>query len=143
MSAPDAARVAGGSTTRPGGLALVVDDSRSMRAILTRLLTGLGWATREAADGRAAMDLLATEPCPDVALVDWNMPVMNGLDFVSAVRSDTRLRALPVVMVSSETEVRQISLALDAGADEYIVKPFTADALAAKMALVADRRARS
>jgi len=122
--------------TARAGLALVVDDSRSMRSILGRLLSALGWTTCEAADGREALDLLAGECRPGLALVDWNMPVMNGLDFVTAVRSDPRTRALPLVMVSSESELEQIVLALEAGVDEYIVKPFTADALAEKIALV-------
>ena len=119
-----------------GGVALVIDDSRSMRSILARLLCGLGWTTHEAEDGRQALHLLATGCRPDIALVDWNMPVMNGVDFVTAVRADPGLRALPLVMVSSESELDQIVRALEAGADEYIVKPFTADALAAKIALL-------
>ena len=118
------------------GLALVVDDSRSMRSILGRLLAALGWRICEAADGLEALDLLAHDCRPALVLVDWNMPVMNGLDFVAAVRSDPRTRDLSLVMVSSESELEQIVLALDAGVDEYIVKPFTADALAAKIALV-------
>ena len=110
-----------------GGVALVIDDSRSMRSILARLLRGLGWTTQEAEDGRQALDLLATGCRPDIALVDWNMPVMNGVDFVTAVRADPGLRALPLVMVSSESELDQIVRALEAGADE---------ALAAKIALL-------
>ena len=124
----------------PHALALVVDDSRSMRSILGRLLVALGWTTCEAGDGREALALLAGDCRPALALVDWNMPVMNGVDFVAALRSDPRTSTLPVVMVSSESELEQIVLALDAGADEYIVKPFTADALAEKIALVTEHR---
>jgi two-component system, chemotaxis family, chemotaxis protein CheY len=124
------------TTSAPAGLALVVDDSRSMRSILGRLLGSLGWTTCEAGDGHEALELLADGCRPALVLVDWNMPVMNGLDFVTAVRADPRTRDLTVVMVSSESEREQIVLAVDAGADEYIVKPFTADALAEKIALV-------
>jgi two-component system chemotaxis response regulator CheY len=107
-----------------------------MRSILGRLLGALGWTTCEAGDGREALELLSGDCRPGLALVDWNMPMMNGLDFVAAVRSDPRTSALPLVMVSSESELEQIVLALAAGVDEYIVKPFTADALAEKIAMV-------
>jgi two-component system chemotaxis response regulator CheY len=117
-------------------LALLVDDSRSMRSILARLLASLGWDSVQAADGRAALDLLAEGCRPDAALVDWNMPVMNGLELVAAMRSEPHLSALPIVMVTSESELAQISAALTAGADEYLVKPFTADALAQKLELL-------
>ena len=129
-------------TTRTVGVALVIDDSTCMRSILARLLQGLGWETREAADGRQALALLESGCRPDMAFVDWNMPVMNGLDLVTAVRSDPELQRLRLVMVSSESELGQIAVALDAGADEYIVKPFTGDALAEKIALVTGAVAR-
>ena len=128
-------------TTAPPDLALVVDDSRSMRSILGRVLGGLGWRICEAGDGREALEMLAGDCRPALVLVDWNMPVMNGLEFVAAVRSDPRTSDLALLMVSSESELEQIVLALDAGADEYIVKPFTADALAAKIARLSEPRA--
>ena len=73
---------------------------------------------------------------PDLALVDWNMPVMNGLEFVTAVRADPRLRAMTLVMVTTESEQSQIVRALAAGAHEYVIKPFTADAMVEKLALL-------
>jgi len=117
----------------PAGLALVVDDSRTMRSILARLLAGLGWASQGAGNGREALDLLEAGCRPDLVLVDWNMPLMNGLDFVSAVRANPDYAAIPLIMVSTESELEQIVHALEAGADEYIVKPFTPDALAHKI----------
>jgi two-component system, chemotaxis family, chemotaxis protein CheY len=118
-------------------LALVIDDSRAMRMILKRISVSLGFEVREAGNGREALDLLEAEPVvPALALVDWNMPVMNGLDFVSAVRKDPRLRTMSLVMVTTESEHSQIVRALAAGAHEYVIKPFTPDAIEEKLALL-------
>ena len=116
--------------------ALVIDDSRATRAVLKRMLTGIGYDVLEAPHGRAALDLLATEGLPDVALVDWNMPEMDGLAFVRAVRADPSLERLPLVMVTTESEPAQVVRALSAGADEYAMKPFTADVILDKLALL-------
>jgi two-component system chemotaxis response regulator CheY len=117
--------------------AMVIDDSRAMRMILGRLVGRLGFETVEAADGQAALDLLGAMPeVPDLALVDWNMPVMNGLEFITAVRADPRLREMTLVMVTTESEQSQIVRALAAGAHEYVIKPFTVDAIAEKLALL-------
>lgn len=116
--------------------ALVIDDSRATRAVLKRMLTGIGYDVVEAPHGRAALDLLATEGLPDVALVDWNMPEMDGLAFVRAVRADPSLERLPLVMVTTESEPAQVVRALSAGADEYAMKPFTADVILDKLALL-------
>src|SRR4051812_34710349 len=72
--------------------ALIIDDSRAMRSILRRIVSGLGWDSSEAADGREALDLLEAGLVPDVCLIDWNMPVMDGYDFVVRVRSEERWR---------------------------------------------------
>jgi two-component system, chemotaxis family, chemotaxis protein CheY len=118
-------------------LALVIDDSRAMRMILKRIALSLGYEVREAGNGREALDLLEAETeLPVVALVDWNMPVMNGLDFVTAARKDTRLRTMSRGMVTTESEHSQIVRALAAGAHEYIIKPFTPDAIEEKLALL-------
>lgn len=117
--------------------ALVVDDSRAMRAILKRLLGQIGFeAVEEAENGKAALERLEGGLTPDVALLDWNMPEMNGLELVRAIRSRGELASLPLMMVTTETEVHQVEAALMAGANEYIMKPFTQDALAAKLALL-------
>jgi two-component system chemotaxis response regulator CheY len=119
--------------------ALVVDDSRAMRMVLRRTLTNLDFEVLEAGDGQEALDVLAALPkdgLPDVALVDWNMPVMDGLSFVTAVRAQPDLRRITLMMVTTESEHSQIVRALAAGAHEYLIKPFTPDALVDKLSLL-------
>lgn len=115
--------------------ALVVDDSRAMRALLTKILEGLGAEVEQADDGLAALAALRARPAPDVALVDWNMPNMDGLELVRALRKDP-VRPKAVMMVTSESQHDQMVRALLAGADEYLIKPFTADAVTEKLALL-------
>ncbi|GGS86378.1 chemotaxis protein CheY [Planobispora rosea] len=122
-------------TTMP--TALVIDDSRAMRLILRRIVTQLGFEVHEAGNGREALELLETlDPMPQVALIDWNMPEMNGLEFVTAVRSQERFRRMTLMMVTTESEHGQIVRALAAGAHEYVIKPFTPEAIAEKLALL-------
>jgi two-component system chemotaxis response regulator CheY len=117
-------------------LALVVDDSRAMRMVLRRIVGGLGFDVVEAGNGKEALDAVDAGPIPDIALVDWNMPVMDGLEFVVAVRSRPELRGVTLMMVTTESEHGQIVRALAAGAHEYVIKPFTPDAIAEKLALL-------
>jgi len=117
-------------------LALVVDDSRAMRSILTRLLSGLGFDVAQAGDGAEAMQVLDAGTRPDVVLVDWNMPVMDGLTFIKTVRSRDDLRDISLMMVTTESEQGQIVRALAAGAHEYVIKPFTDEVIAEKLALL-------
>jgi two-component system chemotaxis response regulator CheY len=117
-------------------LALVVDDSRAMRSILTRLLGGLGFDVAQAGDGAEAMQVLDAGTRPDVVLVDWNMPVMDGLTFIKTVRSREDLRDISLMMVTTESEQGQIVRALAAGAHEYVIKPFTDEVIAEKLALL-------
>jgi two-component system chemotaxis response regulator CheY len=117
--------------------AIVIDDSSAMRMILRRIVTKLGFEVDEAVDGRDALDKLnAAEQVPDVALIDWNMPEMNGLEFIQAVRSDPRYSRLTLLMVTTESEQSQIVRALAAGAHEYLIKPFTPDAVAEKLEIL-------
>ena len=117
--------------------AIVVDDSRAMRLILRRIVAPLGFEVTDAEDGRAALELLAgLAEVPRLALVDWNMPNMNGLEFVTAVRDEPRLRDMTLVMVTTESEHGQIVRALAAGAHEYVIKPFTPAAMIEKLALL-------
>ncbi len=118
--------------------ALVVDDSRTMRMVLCRTLARLGFDPVQAEHGQAALDLLddPSAPVPLLALVDWNMPVLDGLSFVQAVRSDPRRRHITLMMVTTESEHSQIVRALAAGAHEYLIKPFTTEALVDKLALL-------
>ncbi len=116
--------------------ALVIDDSRVMRRIVAGILQPLGFETVEASDGRQALDVLETDTSVDLACVDWNMPVMNGLEFVSAVRRKREWRDLTLMMVTTESEHGQIVRALAAGAHEYVIKPFTPDAIRDKLQLL-------
>jgi len=90
----------------------------------------------EACNGREALDWVKSSGPADVALVDWNMPEMSGYDFICAVRSDTSYDSMRIVMVTTDTELPQMTKALTAGADEYIMKPFTREALQEKLALL-------
>lgn len=122
--------------------ALVIDDSRAMRHIVADILGGLGFATVQAGNGREALDLLEAGERFDVACIDWNMPVTNGLEFLTAVRARSEWRDLTLIMVTTEGEVGQIVRALAAGAHEYVIKPFTPDAIASKLELLGLLRVR-
>src|SRR5436190_20682811 len=99
-----------------------------MRVILGGMLKQLGFEITEASNGQEALDRLSQQGKPDVALVDWNMPVMSGFEFVQAVRRDPAFGDLPLMMVTTETELHQVANALEAGANEYVMKPFTREA---------------
>jgi two-component system chemotaxis response regulator CheY len=116
--------------------ALVVDDSRAMRSILARLMNGLGFEVSQAGDGAQALEVLDSGVRPDVVLVDWNMPVMDGLTFIKTVRGREDLRDMALMMVTTESEQAQIVRALAAGAHEYVIKPFSDEVIAEKLALL-------
>lgn len=116
--------------------AIVVDDSKAMRSILSRFLRERGFEVREAEHGQAALQRLEENGDVDLVLVDWNMPVMNGYELVCAVRSDPRWKKVQLMMVTTETEVSQLVKALEAGANEYLMKPFTREAFLEKLSLL-------
>ena len=116
--------------------AMVIDDSRAMRLILGGTLKQLGYEVSEAGNGQEGLDQIREKGKPDVVMVDWNMPVMGGFDFVKAVRADAALAGLPLVMVTTETEMDQVAAALEAGVNEYVMKPFTREALREKLAIL-------
>ena len=117
--------------------ALVVDDSRAVRMILAKTLRELGFEVREAGNGREALDLIAADkPSWQLVLADWNMPEMNGLELLQALRRDPDLAGLTVVMVTTETELDHMATALAEGANEYVMKPFTKDILVEKLQMV-------
>lgn len=116
--------------------ALVIDDSRAMRSLLQRFLRELGFECSEATNGVEGLARLAAGPRPTLVLVDWNMPEMNGYDFIISVRAKPEWQGLRLVMVTTETEAVQVEKALQAGADEYVMKPFTAEVLKEKLALL-------
>lgn len=110
-----------------------------MRLILKRIVGQVGFEAVEAEDGQAAIELLQATPdeeLPELALIDWNMPRMNGLELVMAIRGEARMRQMTLVMVTTEGEQSQIVRALAAGAHEYVIKPFTSEAMVDKLALL-------
>jgi two-component system chemotaxis response regulator CheY len=116
--------------------ALVIDDSQAIRMLIASILKRVGFEVLEAANGREALAQLAAGAPVDVAFVDWNMPELDGLAFVRAVRAEPRWAATRLMMVTTETDTAQVVRALQAGADEYLMKPFTKDALLEKLALL-------
>jgi two-component system chemotaxis response regulator CheY len=115
---------------------LVVDDSRAMRSILRRHLSELSVEVDEAGTAREALFALGKEPRPDLVLLDWNMPEMNGLECLRRIRADEATAAVPVMMVTTESELAQVALALEAGANEYLMKPFDRQGLLEKLLLI-------
>lgn len=115
---------------------LVIDDSRAVRLLIGNILRESGLTVIEAGNGQEGLDRLADHPDVELALVDWNMPVMDGLEFITAVRARKEYAGLRLMMVTTETESDQVMRAIAAGADEYVMKPFTKDVLVAKMSLL-------
>jgi len=113
--------------------ALVVEDSNTIRMILCQYLRQLNIQVVEAADGRQALDRLKEMSTPDLVLVDWDMPVMTGIDFIRAVRNLQVYDPLPLIMVTTHSESEYLSMAMEAGANEYIQKPCTLEALREKL----------
>jgi two-component system chemotaxis response regulator CheY len=116
--------------------ALVVDDSKAMRMILRKTLEELGFEVREAGNGKEALAVLAGEEKPiSLTLLDWNMPEMDGFELLGRVREVPEFESMVIIMVTAETELEHISEALEAGANEYVMKPFTKDILVGKLEL--------
>jgi len=117
--------------------AIVVDDSRAMRSLLKSVLRDTGFdIAAEAGDGQQALDALKQIGPVDLMLLDWNMPVMDGYELLLRVRSDATMTRMRLMMVTTETEASQILRALDAGADEYLIKPFSKQAVREKLELM-------
>ncbi|MGH9353552.1 MAG: response regulator [Terriglobia bacterium] len=116
--------------------ALVVDDSRTTRMILKQILKPLGFEVREAADGKQALSALNAMGQPDLILVDWDMPVMNGWEFIQAVRSQREYDGLPLMMITAHTDAESVTQALQAGANEFVMKPFNEDVIREKLQLL-------
>ena len=117
--------------------ALIIDDSKAIRRILGATIRELGFAVSEAGDGRQALEALSRLPEPvRLILLDLNMPEMNGMEFLLALREADRHPDTKVLMVTTETADERMLLALQAGADEYIMKPFTRDAIVDKLRLL-------
>jgi two-component system, chemotaxis family, chemotaxis protein CheY len=114
---------------------LVVDDSRVVRKLARRILEANGYAVAEAENGRIALEDCRRK-LPDCVLLDWNMPVMNGIEFLRALRAEFGPDRPIVVFCTTETEMTAIEKAIESGAQEYIMKPFDAEILLGKFAQV-------
>lgn len=114
---------------------LIVDDSRIIRRVASRIVEDLGFKAEEASDGAKALDASKVN-LPDVVLLDWAMPNMNGLEYLKALRQLPNGGTTRVVFCTTENDVEHIQTALDAGADEYIMKPFDGDIVRAKFAII-------
>ncbi|WP_066684494.1 response regulator [Sphingomonas sp. CCH18-H6] len=114
---------------------LVVDDSKVIRKVARHILETLDFEVREAGDGREALDACIAD-APDVVLLDWNMPVMSGMDFLRAL-GESSLPAKPkIVFCTTENGIADIRAAIEAGADEYVMKPFDRETLQSKLQIV-------
>lgn len=114
---------------------LVVDDSKVIRKVARHILETLDFTVTEACDGREALDACLAS-APDVILLDWNMPVMSGMDFLRALRESAIPSRPKVVFCTTENGMAYIRAAIDAGADEYVMKPFDRNTLESKLQIV-------
>ncbi|MFY9288574.1 MAG: response regulator [Alphaproteobacteria bacterium] len=112
---------------------LIVDDSRVIRKVARQIFEAIGFACEEAENGQVALDMCKAK-LPEFILLDWNMPVMNGMDFMLAMRQLPNGQNPLVVFCSTENDMKHIQEALAAGANEYIMKPFDADIIRGKLA---------
>jgi len=117
--------------------AVIIDDSKAIRMILSKTLEEVGYEVCQATNGEEALSVFERENgAISLALVDWNMPRMNGLEFVRRLRSDPRYSSVLLMMVTTETDAEQMVQALNAGANEYVMKPFTKEIIADKLRLL-------
>lgn len=117
--------------------AIIIDDSKAIRMILSKTLAEVGFEVCTAANGEEALAAFEQENgAITIALVDWNMPLMNGLEFVRRLRADPRYASVQLMMVTTETEVEQMTQALEAGANEYVMKPFTKEIITDKLRML-------
>jgi len=114
---------------------LIVDDSKVIRMVARKILEELEFETGEAADGRIALESCQRK-MPDVILLDWNMPVMDGMNFLRELRRQPGGEAPKVLFCTTENDIEHIQEAIDAGANEYIMKPFDSEIIQAKFAQV-------
>ena len=114
---------------------LVVDDSKVIRKVARHILETLNFSVEEASDGEEAL-ARCREAAPDVILLDWNMPVMSGIEFLRTLSEEPLPTRPKVVFCTTESGIGHIRAAVDAGADEYVMKPFDRDTLESKLQLV-------
>jgi two-component system, chemotaxis family, chemotaxis protein CheY len=114
---------------------LIVDDSKVIRKVARHILETMAFDVSEAADGQEALDHVANS-APDVILLDWNMPIMNGMDFLKSYRASIASPTAKVIFCTTENGISHIQAAIAAGADEYVMKPFDRETLEAKLQIV-------
>ena len=114
---------------------LIVDDSKVVRMVARKILEGLNFRTSEAEDGEKALEA-CKEDMPNVVLLDWNMPIKSGIDFLRELRAMVNIDQPIVVFCTTENDVAHIQEAIQAGADEYIMKPFDSEIIESKFAQV-------
>ncbi|HEY0044519.1 MAG TPA: response regulator [Allosphingosinicella sp.] len=114
---------------------LIVDDSKVIRKVARHILETLNFSVEEAEDGREAL-VRCDEKLPDVVLLDWNMPVMGGMEFLRTLRQRDLAVQPKVVFCTTENDAAHIRAAIDAGADEYVMKPFDRETLESKLQIV-------
>src|SRR4029078_1393927 len=114
----------------------VIAHSRAVRLLVGNILREQGFEVHEAGNGQLGLTQLHQNPEISLVLVDWNMPVMDGLEFIKTVRQSRSWDSLKIVMVTTETESEQVQRAMTAGANEYVMKPFTKEVLVAKLSLM-------
>ena len=112
---------------------MIVDDSAIMRRVIEQILEMLGHEAVQAAHGREALERLEEHGDVGLILLDWNMPEMNGLDFLTSAQQDERYQDIPVIMLTTESERRKMIQAIEAGAKHYLTKPFQPETLATKI----------
>ena len=112
---------------------LLVDDARTVRLICRRVVSAMGFEALEAENGEVALQSVREHPDLDLILLDWHMPVMDGITFLKRLRSDKSLAQPRVVMCTTQNDIQDITDALTAGADEYVMKPFTEEIIRDKL----------
>lgn len=123
---------------------IIADDSRLVRGIVERTVASVGFEVLQAGNGKDALNILETDYRDvEIVLLDWNMPVLNGIDVIKNMRRDDRFKKIPVLMVSTESEENRIREALDAGAQGYLTKPFTPDQLKDAIRQVLDKKSKT
>jgi two-component system chemotaxis response regulator CheY len=115
-------------------LAIVVDDSAAMRRHLSKALEGLGWQVKSAGNGLEAMKLLETAPNCELVLTDWHMPEMDGMELCRTMRKEAKYSKVRIVMVTSDSVMSSVGEAMKAGANDFVMKPFTTEALSERLA---------
>ena len=116
--------------------ALVIDDSRAMRTIISRILNSVHYDVTGASNGKTGLEKLQDMDQVDLIVVDWRMPVMDGLKFIKTVREGEEYKDLPIIMVTTEIDSPLVEEAIEAGANEYVMKPFSEDVLLRKLTIL-------